>query len=292
MECEFCKQILSTKYILKNHQKRVKSCLKLQGKIPDDMFKCKFCNEVFTANSTLKTHIKNCKKSELYTYQKQIEELNNHNQELKEEHKKQLDEMKEFYEKQIDKLQDKLENIALKASMKHTTNNTINFKTYMKENFTPITYEVIENSKDKLKAHHILKKGEGMAQHALEFIKESKMMVCTDRSRSNFWYLWIQRILKEDPELVNFRKEYFSRVSPSAKNVIDKYFDTNPQIKHNWDDYSEIMDTYSDIINEALGNNSRLTADFIKAMANNTKLGRDMQVDLLSECETEYEFDT
>jgi hypothetical protein len=40
-----------------------------------------------------------------------------------------------FFVKQIDKLQDKLENIALKASMKHTTNNTINF--------IPFTYEAI-----------------------------------------------------------------------------------------------------------------------------------------------------
>ena len=290
MECQYCHQLLANKYALKTHQTRTKRCLKIQGKESPEDFKCKSCKKIFTRKEDINKHAMSCKsiKTEVDQLQDIVNIKDKQIEDLKSIHLTEIQDLK----KQIDKLQDKLENIALKASMKHTTNNTINFKTYMKENFTPITYEVIENSKDKLKAHHILKKGEGMAQHALEFIKESKMMVCTDRSRSNFWYLWIQRILKEDPELVNFRKEYFSRVSPSAKNVIDKYFDTNPQIKHNWNDYSEIMDTYSDIINEALGNNSRLTADFIKAMANNTKLGRDMQVDLLSECETEYEFDT
>jgi hypothetical protein len=63
LECEFCKKILSTIYSLKSHQKTVKSCLKIQGKLTEiSYFNCEYCDKKFTIKSNLSAHDKICKK--------------------------------------------------------------------------------------------------------------------------------------------------------------------------------------------------------------------------------------
>jgi len=65
MECGFCKKTLSTPYVLANHQRTVKSCIKIQvelgSKVEKLFFECKFCKKKLTAQSSLKHHYTICK---------------------------------------------------------------------------------------------------------------------------------------------------------------------------------------------------------------------------------------
>ena len=48
MECQFCKNIFSTKTNLNSHQKTAKYCLKIQGIEVEKKYECKWCNKLFT----------------------------------------------------------------------------------------------------------------------------------------------------------------------------------------------------------------------------------------------------
>ena len=49
MECEFCKNVFSTKTNLNNHQKRAKYCLKLRGlNNSETNHKCDSCGKCFS----------------------------------------------------------------------------------------------------------------------------------------------------------------------------------------------------------------------------------------------------
>ena len=61
MNCIYCKKTFNNKYILKNHQKTAKYCLKIQGIEPESGYKCKFCNKSFSLKQHLVNHNKTCK---------------------------------------------------------------------------------------------------------------------------------------------------------------------------------------------------------------------------------------
>ena len=64
MECEFCKKTFSSKYTLRNHQKRAKYCLEVQKnfttEIISDLVKCQFCEHEM-APGHLSRHLLKCK---------------------------------------------------------------------------------------------------------------------------------------------------------------------------------------------------------------------------------------
>jgi len=64
MNCEFCNNTFSTKYVLKNHQKRAKYCIKFQkskgNEVTVDLYKCEHCFlEMAVENK--KRHLNTCK---------------------------------------------------------------------------------------------------------------------------------------------------------------------------------------------------------------------------------------
>ena len=65
MECEHCKLILKSKYILKAHLINNKACLKIRGLEMNSKFTCKDCNLFFVNKINLNTHLDICKKKEL-----------------------------------------------------------------------------------------------------------------------------------------------------------------------------------------------------------------------------------
>lgn len=78
MDCEFCQKTFSSKYILKNHQKRAKYCLEMQKnfttEIISDLVKCPYC-EYEMAPHHLQRHLLKCKKK--LKIDKENEERNN-----------------------------------------------------------------------------------------------------------------------------------------------------------------------------------------------------------------------
>ena len=79
MECEFCKNIFSSKTNLNNHIKRATYCLKLRGiEKSDDEQKCEACNKIFSRKYELDRHSKICKKNNILQYhEKTIKLLRN-----------------------------------------------------------------------------------------------------------------------------------------------------------------------------------------------------------------------
>ncbi len=67
MQCEWCEKTLSTKYGLKNHQKKTKSCIEIQKsknvyEESDEFskFDCAFCEKKFTSQSSRELHESKC----------------------------------------------------------------------------------------------------------------------------------------------------------------------------------------------------------------------------------------
>ena len=61
MECEYCKTIVKSKYNLKSHLLKNKTCLKLRGLDMISNFLCKGCQLSFTTNFNLTIHHYSCK---------------------------------------------------------------------------------------------------------------------------------------------------------------------------------------------------------------------------------------
>jgi hypothetical protein len=104
MECEFCKNIFSSKANLNSHQKTAKYCLEKQGKIESALFKCKHCLKVLSSEKRLKSHYESCNNFSKNTIESR------YNERISE-----LQEIIKSKDIQIQDLQNKLENIALKA---------------------------------------------------------------------------------------------------------------------------------------------------------------------------------
>ena len=66
MECQYCKNIFSSKANLNTHQKRARYCLKIQGVHQLEnacIYKCDGCNKEFIKKYDYHRHLAICKKS-------------------------------------------------------------------------------------------------------------------------------------------------------------------------------------------------------------------------------------
>jgi len=156
--CKFCNKTLSSKGSLSNHIRKSKRCINNRKNKEGVLnYNCKDCNLNFSSKQSLSNHIKICKSKYTKYYEKIILEKDKLLEEQKEEYEKRLKEQKEEYEKrlkeqeekdkeQIRELQDKLENIAIKAATKPTTQHT----NYIQNNLQPLTNADFTKYLDKL----------------------------------------------------------------------------------------------------------------------------------------------
>jgi len=194
MECEFCKNIFSTKTNLNSHQKTAKYCLKIQGIEVQKKYECKWCNKSFAIFSNFERHKKVCKdpkKIEEYEYQNKIKDQEIMN--VKEENnilKKEIEMLKNtIYELREDKkdLHDRYDNLSLTA-VKRPVNNTKNIQiNNFIQKMEPLRIEDIEESVPMLTLDHHVKGPEGYAEYALEFPFKDKI-VCVDVNRNKIKY--------------------------------------------------------------------------------------------------------
>ena len=192
--CEFCKSVVSSKYILKTHLATNKTCLGLRNLELKTEFMCKACNLFTLDNQKLANHHEICKPyqrliiteetSEKYQqelkdlenkYQKEIKEMEHQYEnkilllENKLEHVNQSKTAKEIdmkynYEKiikdlqsQNDKLLETLQKLASQAIDKPTTNTTNNVTNNIKNNFSDTYFlESIKAEDVKMKCQNYL----------------------------------------------------------------------------------------------------------------------------------------
>ena len=238
MECEHCKLVLKSKYILKAHLANNKACLKKRGMKIDSKFICCGCDSVFINNINLVSHFDICKK---YIVIK-----------IKEEYEIKLKEQKSNYEKiikdlqaQNDKLFTTIENLAAKAIERPTitTNIRANFSDkYILENIkeedvkmkfrnylTEETFMGGQRSIAKLCTDHIIK------------TKDKKVLLaCTDVSRKKFKYIDESGNLKEDYDARIFTEKVSKPIKAISRDVYDSIlFDVKSEKETlDQDDYS------------------------------------------------------
>ena len=82
MECQYCHKSFSNGYVLKNHQKTTKSCIRIQketGVIREESEQsCSYCLRSYSTKYNLDCHLKTCKKkikSEQELKEKQLQDL-------------------------------------------------------------------------------------------------------------------------------------------------------------------------------------------------------------------------
>jgi hypothetical protein len=216
--CEFCKSIVSSKYILKTHLETNKSCLKLRNLEIITKFNCKGCNLYSKDRQKADLHQISCKEYQVFItterFKKEIEELQSiinqkdkrieqleinvkknivdHDDYIKLQVK--YDELSKQHEKTIEKLELKIsqcdsfiQTLAREGSNKPTTtNNTINntirnhlSTTYTIDKLEPKTLE--ETFRKNYTEFDYYSGQKGLANFFLEKViktPDGKMMIC------------------------------------------------------------------------------------------------------------------
>jgi hypothetical protein len=200
MECEYCKNLFSTKANLNSHQKTAKYCLKLRETNSVKECVCHKCGKKFNREYVLNRHLDRCSsKNSMYDLEKNIieykailNEKENYIVELKKQYEKHIRNQEDKYEKQVKELQDKLENLAKTAISRPTTTNTMtNSNTNNIMNLAPLDMNVLTEKlktviNENMTEQHLLEGQEGIAKLIAScFTLEDgkKLITCTDTSR-------------------------------------------------------------------------------------------------------------
>jgi len=188
MECEFCKNKLSTISSLNYHKKTNKKCLEIRNDINNTLNSCEFCDKLFS-NQTLKIHLKSCKSKKLNKEKEKdniIQEKDNIIEELKNEI---LDLKNKIFKLETEnniyiKDHELVKTIATQPKINN--NNKIKVINNFFDNPTRIK-QIVE---EKLTQNHIVDGQKGVAQFAYDtLLKDDDGNInyfCTDPSRSIF----------------------------------------------------------------------------------------------------------
>ena len=104
MECEHCKLVLKSKYILKTHLLNNKACLKLRGLEMKTKYTCKDCNLSFIGNINLNTHLEICKKKELSKNNEEQEKIIKEQEKIIKDQEKIIKDQEIQHKKEIEKI--------------------------------------------------------------------------------------------------------------------------------------------------------------------------------------------
>jgi uncharacterized C2H2 Zn-finger protein len=226
-QCQFCGNKFTNKSILNKHQKTAKYCLSLRNKESTTSFKCEVCDKLFSLKDSYNKHCFTCHNYPGVTKLKQIisdniEKINaitiSNKQYVNKLEEKEL--QLEKYEQTIKELQDKLENVAIKASQRPTTRNT-QINNYIQQ-LKPVTDEHLLDSVSNLTIDHIIKGPEGYAAYALEYPLKDRVL-CSDYSRRKVKFKNNDGQVITDPEMTTLAAKFFESIKEKNKELICKY---------------------------------------------------------------------
>lgn len=240
-ECSFCKKHFSNKYILQNHQKNTKYCLKIQGNTKTTRFSCEGCSKEFTTNQMLNSHKEKCIRLVIQKYEiiveRQAQQFSEEKKQLARENKEQIQTIRYTYEKEIqticekhDKeiqsLQDRIEKLAL-AGIQRATTTTHNTTNTNILNLTP--FDMNDRSiKDKIQEFYNLEYLRKGYRGVAEFTKENLLVddngklkyVCCDPSRSIFKYRDENGEVRKDVKASRLTKRITPDIMSKAHSIV------------------------------------------------------------------------
>ncbi len=216
MECEFCRQLLSNKSSLKNHQKTAKYCLKKQGQI-SKLFECTYCTKYLSTKQHLKYHLKSCREKK----EKELEEDKEINKVriLEDMYKARIKSL----ETQVTELQKTIERISLESQRPNVTNNFINDNRIQQlNNLIPITDERIEHHSQYLTIDHIKNGASGLSKFSIDHPYKDGI-ICVDFSRKKIMYKDGGGDIITDIGMNKLGQKLFSSIMNKTKELLDAY---------------------------------------------------------------------
>lgn len=227
VECEFCKKMYANAYVLKTHQKTVKSCIQGQKKV----YECEYCIKKLTKKESLEKHYAICKKKkENDTKKIETDQLEKENKKIEE-----MDHALKLKDDKIKELEEKL-----------THSNITNIGTQNNNNITIYQVMTPEHVLDVFQKNYNLDTLLG-GQKALAkfvndgFLTETPSYVCGDRSRQKFYM--IQNGKKVEDTNCEGLIELTAPGFPHVQDIYEEamFNDTDKEL--------EIHDTYQKLIN-------------------------------------------
>ena len=266
MECQYCKNIFSSKANLNTHQKRARYCLKIQGVQQLEnacIYKCDGCNKEFIKKYDYHRHLAICKKSSCVESYKEKCKINEEKIIKLESENNILRKNIEDKDKLISKLQDKLENIAIKAVQRPTTTNMN--KTQINnfiQKMEPISSEHMLEQAQNLTFEHIQKGASGYAEYALEYPLKERI-ACVDYSRRKMKFKDKDGNLITDPEMVKLAPMFFNSIKDKSSEIVYSQNDPNMDSVM-FEAVAKLFNMNADVKNGADGIKSEFYHDFIK----------------------------
>ena len=254
--CEYCKTVLTNKYILKTHLKTSKKCLELRGLSLDTEFKCDGCKAIFLSHGVLASHQTVCRDYIKLHYEKILErqhedyqkQLQRQQVELEKDHQTQIERIKsehleelttlkstisrlelrsEIFEQQLQESQDRLYKIlqttpVLVDSASKTVNKlrTILSSTHTFDRFNSDKMLKIfkENYKPDMFNKGLKKFTEIICMTLIE--SENKYMaICTDPSRFKFKMMDSNGNIIEDINAIKLLETISPSIHPVMKEI-------------------------------------------------------------------------
>jgi hypothetical protein len=232
MECEYCKTILKSKYNLKSHLLKNKTCLKLRGLDMISNFLCKGCQLSFTSNFNLTIHHDSCKYYQCLLIReecdKTIKDLNDkYNKEIEYRDKiiKDLNTQNEKFLLTIEKLASQAID---KTQANITTNNHTNIRNIYSDQYflENISEDFVKRKCQNYLTEQVFMEGQrGIAQlcseHIINTPDKKVLLKCSDTSRKKFKYIDEKGNIKEDHEARVFTEKVFEPIKKVSQDVYE-----------------------------------------------------------------------
>jgi regulator of replication initiation timing len=304
MECTYCKNKFSSKYVLISHQKSARYCLKIQNKKPDEEYKCEGCSKTFTTVYDLNIHRKKCKSNEMfYEFQGKLdrkdEEINKKDEginklrqecsDYKSRYQEVVDEnvsLKLEHKRQIELLQDKLENVALQMARRPTQQNTYNNRTQINtptqqntynnrtqintiiQKMDMLTDSHMKEQSSNLTIEHLRKGVKGYVEYAMNYPLKNRVL-CVDYARRKIKYKDEEGKTITDPEMTRLSQKFFESIRDKNKvlaiECVEQLSD-DMDIVEKMQIMTDMSQLMVDVNNSASGDKNDFTHDFVKGV--------------------------
>ena len=293
MECNFCNKTFSSKSSLNSHQKTTKYCLKLQGKIDENIiknFECRFCNKKFTTKQTLTIHTDSCNKKinseKERDYEEKLKEKEHDCEEkLKEkerDYEEKLKEKERDYEEKLKEKEEKINELKQKNAElqgrlytlkddhdiikeiakqpKNTTTNNTNTLNIT----SSLDFDNIEKIKDVIQndfnINYAINGQKGIARFVKDKLLKDEngklLYICTDPSRQIFKYKDNKGEIRKDVEAKKLT-EYIvdGGIKKKTVDVANEWY-TEKSGNIDMERFDMMMDPQQSILNLKDDNNS------------------------------------